>query len=104
MGLMDEKWYTVEELATKLKLHPESIRRSIRAGKLGAVKFGKVLRIPESSFVDYVKQVITQDHKGNDDGVPKKGRFSLRGMIKDGQVDDQALDEVKKIWESRELQ
>jgi len=31
----------------------------------------------------------------------KKRRFSLQGMIKDGQVKDEHLDEVKKIWESR---
>jgi len=77
MGLMDEKWYTVEELATKLKLHPESIRRSIRAGKLGAVKFGKVLRIPESSFVEYVKQIITQDHKSKKNDMQKKRLISI---------------------------
>ena len=77
MGPMDEKWYTVEELATKLKLHPESIRRSIRAGKLGAVKFGKVLRIPESSFVEYVKQIITQDHKSKKNDMQKKRLISI---------------------------
>ena len=77
MGLMDEKWYTVEELATKLKLHPESIRRSIRAGKLGAVRFGKVLRIPESSFVDYVKQIIMQDHKSKKNDMQKKRLISI---------------------------
>jgi excisionase family DNA binding protein len=77
MGLMDEKWYTVEELAEKLKLHPESIRRSIRAGKLGAVRFGKVLRIPESSFVDYVKQIITQEHKNKKNDMQKKRLISI---------------------------
>ena len=77
MGPMDEKWYTVEELATKLKLHPESIRRSIRAGKLGAVRFGKVLRIPESSFVEYVKQIITQDHKSKKNDMQKKRLISI---------------------------
>ncbi len=34
---------------------------------------------------------------------PKKRRFSLKGMIENAQVDDKALDEVKKIWESRPL-
>jgi len=37
--------------------------------------------------------------------VPKqKKRFSLEGIIDNGQVDEKALDEVTKIWESRELQ
>ena len=98
MDVMQENWYSVEELAEKLKLHQESIRRLIRSGKLRAVKFGRIIRIPESSFLEYIEQNIE-----NGNGI-KKRRFSLRGIIKDGQVDDQALDEVTKIWESRDLQ
>ena len=33
----------------------------------------------------------------------RKKRFSLEGIIENGQVDEKALDEVTKIWESREL-
>ena len=65
MGLMNENWYTVEELSGKLKLHRESIRRLIRSGELHAVRFGKVLRIPESSFIEYVKQNVEKKHKDN---------------------------------------
>ena len=37
--------------------------------------------------------------------APKqKKRFSLEGIIDNGQVDEKALDEVTKIWESRDLQ
>jgi predicted DNA-binding antitoxin AbrB/MazE fold protein len=34
----------------------------------------------------------------------RKRRFSLEGIIENGNVDEKALDEVTKIWESRELQ
>jgi excisionase family DNA binding protein len=98
MDVMQENWYSVEELAEKLKLHQESIRRLIRSGKLKAVKFGRIIRIPESSFLEYIEQ------NSETAVVAKKRRFSLEGIIKDGQVDDEALDEVTKIWESRELQ
>ena len=38
-----EKIITVEEAARRLEVHPESIRRAIRAGKLRAV-FGGVMK------------------------------------------------------------
>jgi predicted DNA-binding antitoxin AbrB/MazE fold protein len=31
----------------------------------------------------------------------RKKRFSLEGIIENGKVDEKALDEVTKIWESR---
>ena len=34
----------------------------------------------------------------------QKKRFSLEGIIENGQVDEKALNETTKIWESRELQ
>ncbi|HGJ67675.1 TPA: DNA-binding protein [bacterium] len=54
MSAINENWYTVEEIAEKTKLHKESIRRLIRSGKLSAVRFGKVLRISDSSFQEYI--------------------------------------------------
>lgn len=90
MDVMQENWYSVEELAEKLKLHKESIRRMIRSGKLKAVKFGRAVRVPESSFLEYIEQNAETAE------APKKRRFSLEGIIKDGQVDDAALDEVAK--------
>lgn len=37
---------TVESFAELIQLHPESIRRAIRAGRLRAVKFGTKWGIP----------------------------------------------------------
>jgi len=73
MGLMNENWYTVEELSRKLKLHRESIRRLIRSGELHAVRFGKMLRVPESSFIEYVKQNVEKNYKSNSDKMTKDG-------------------------------
>ena len=37
---------TVEELAARIKYHPESVRRAIRQGRIHALPFGAGWRIP----------------------------------------------------------
>jgi excisionase family DNA binding protein len=37
---------TVEELAARIKYHPESVRRAIRQGRINALQFGTGWRIP----------------------------------------------------------
>ena len=38
--MVDEELLTVDEVARRLKLHPETVRRWIRAGKLRAISLG----------------------------------------------------------------
>lgn len=42
---MNENYYTVEQVAEMLKMHPKTIQRYIREGKLNAVKIGKGWRV-----------------------------------------------------------
>lgn len=42
---MDEKWFSVEQAADMLRLHPKTLRRYITEGKLRASKVGKQYRI-----------------------------------------------------------
>lgn len=42
---MSEKYYTVDQIAEILKIHPKTIQRYIREGKLKAVKMGKSWRV-----------------------------------------------------------
>ena len=39
---------TVEQYATMTQLHPDSVRRQLRSGRLRAIKKGRVWRIPSS--------------------------------------------------------
>ena len=41
---------TIEEVAARLKVNPETVRRQLRGGKLRGVKRGKSWRVPESSL------------------------------------------------------
>ena len=42
---MQEVYYTVEQIAQKLQMHPKTVQRYIREGKLRAVKVGKGWRV-----------------------------------------------------------
>ncbi len=45
---MPETLYTVEEAAQRLKMHPDTLRRQLRQGRIRSVRTGKLWRIPES--------------------------------------------------------
>jgi excisionase family DNA binding protein len=47
---MSEEVYTVEQFAERLKLHPKTVLRFIREGRLKAVKVGKSYRILRSEM------------------------------------------------------
>ena len=42
---MQETYYTVEQIARMLQIHPKTVQRYIREGKLRAVKVGKSWRV-----------------------------------------------------------
>lgn len=47
---MSEEVYTVEQFAERLKLHPKTVLRFIREGRVRAVKVGKSYRILRSDL------------------------------------------------------
>jgi excisionase family DNA binding protein len=47
---MSEEVYTVEQFAERLKLHPKTVLRFIREGRLRAVKVGRSYRILRSEL------------------------------------------------------
>ena len=47
---MSEEVYTVEQFAERVKLHPKTVLRFIRDGRLRAVKVGKAYRILRSDL------------------------------------------------------
>jgi excisionase family DNA binding protein len=44
-----ERHYTTRELAERLSVHPETIRREVRRGRLRSVRVGAERRYPESA-------------------------------------------------------
>jgi excisionase family DNA binding protein len=53
---MSEEVYTVEHAAERLKLHPKTVLRFIRDGRLRAAKVGKSYRILRSDLESLIRQ------------------------------------------------
>ena len=61
---MSEEVYTVEQFAERLKLHPKTVLRFIRDGRLRAVKVGKSYRILRSDLEAMTGVVLGQNRAG----------------------------------------
>lgn len=47
-------FYSVREVADRLGVHPETVRRLIHDGRLEAVRIGRVLRVPRPAIQRFV--------------------------------------------------
>jgi len=59
---MEEKYYSVEQIAGMIDMHPKTIQRYIREGKLRAQKIGKAWRVSGHDLSTFVEGT---------DGFPK---------------------------------
>jgi len=53
---MEEKYYSVSEIAKKYAVSNTAVTKWIREGKLKAVRLGNVYRIPESALKEFLRQ------------------------------------------------
>ena len=58
---MEEKIYSVDEIATILDLHPKTVRRFVREGKLKARKIGRAWKISQEQFKEYAHGELKQE-------------------------------------------
>ncbi len=90
-----EKYYTVKEISSMLKIHEETVRRAIRNGRLESVKFGRDYRIEHHSLVKFLeKKQFRAENKGSN--TMKKGTFeTLKEVFGTWQGED--ADEIAKL-------
>jgi len=60
---MQERFFTTEQVASILQLHPFTILKFIKEGKLKGMKLGRVYRIKESDVNQFVEDRMTQPSK-----------------------------------------
>lgn len=56
---MIEKFFTTEQVASILQVHPFTILKFIKQGKLKGIKLGRVYRITESAVHDFLSERST---------------------------------------------
>ncbi len=61
---MSEEVYTVEQFAERLKLHPKTVLRFIKDGRLRAVKVGKSYRILRAEMEATMPGFSIEDYRG----------------------------------------
>lgn len=53
---MEESFYRVKEIAKKLDVTPRTVQNLVKAKKLGAVRVGKIIRITEKHFQEFLER------------------------------------------------
>jgi len=53
---VEETYYTIQEIADRLKVNYRTVYRWVRAGKLPAYKFGQDWRITESDLKEFIEE------------------------------------------------
>jgi len=56
---VDEKIYTTEQIADILQIHPLTVLKYIKNGKLKGIKLGRVYRIRDSELQKFLDQEST---------------------------------------------
>jgi excisionase family DNA binding protein len=60
---MEEKFFTTEQVANILQVHPFTILKFIKEGKLKGIKLGRVYRIMESDIKNFLEERMTKPKK-----------------------------------------
>lgn len=72
---MNEKFFTTEQVANILQVHPFTILKFIKQGKLKGIKLGRVYRIKESDIKNFLEQQthnVEQTRSAPAEGGPKQ--------------------------------
>lgn len=65
---MDEKLYTVKEVADHFRVSRQAIYDWINRGALGALRLGDRIRIPESALKAFIRPVEPGEQVGDESG------------------------------------
>ncbi len=91
---MDEKFFTTEQVANILQVHPFTILKFIKEGKLKGIKLGRVYRIMESDIKNFLEERMTKKEKKPN--VEKSKPSIEKEMKKEKEDDNYRINKDKK--------
>lgn len=59
---------TIDDIAQRLKVHPQTVYRWIYAGKLKAVKISGIVRITEEAYENFIEGKKDESSRGDKSG------------------------------------
>lgn len=74
---LSDRYFDVDEVGEALSIHPESVRRLIRQGRLAAMKLGTKWLVDERALLDFKQEY---------DELPRTWSFTERPSAPDGYV------------------
>ena len=96
---MEQKFYSVGEIARILGLHPKTVQRFIREGKLKARKIGRAWRVSRAGFVEYAHGELKQENvpESRFNSLDLIQRITVSAVI---EITEQKLEEASRISNS----
>lgn len=89
---MEQKFYSVEEIARFLDLHPKTVRRFIREGKIKARKIGRAWRIHRDDLREYAHGELADNREESgfspDTGLQERTSVSAVIEIQEGSPEE----------------
>lgn len=92
--MIDKKYYTAKEIAKSLSVKPVTIYRLAKRGELNAIRIGKSIRFDPEEVDTFIKNASIKK--------AEKKHFSIVGIVCDGRVTDEDIDEVINEWNKTE--
>lgn len=94
---MIEKFLTTEQVANILQVHPFTILKFLKAGKLRGVKLGRVYRIKESDVQAFLESRMTRGARQNEMPQPPEPLQEVKtAELEDEISNDQKLYTLRK--------
>lgn len=88
---------TVEEVADRLRCHPQTVRRFIWSGKLDHVKVGGMVRVPETALQRLIQE---GGERPRDD--ESKGVNALRAVVQSRRASAEDVAELERLIDEGE--
>ncbi|WP_312445330.1 helix-turn-helix domain-containing protein [Lacrimispora sp.] len=92
---MKEKYYSVEQISEMLNIHPKTIQRYIREGKLRAGKIGKSWRVTGHDLSVFMESTKLPTGKENIHSIKKSGYEIKVSSVID--IDVEGMDDAIRI-------
>ena len=85
---------TVEEVANRLKCHPQTVRRWIWSGELGHVKVGGLVRVPEEAIQHLAESGAQRSERARQRGGVDALRATMQTLR--ARVSREDMEELKR--------